>query len=131
MHSFVILLSLNPTSTSNKHMFCPHSPLPLPNKILGSHNTDSNYEFAKYKLLRNHLCKSVHCNAQNRNTHCQCFFFSTRSIFYCYVNLLPANYATASETELPYLSIGEHGDNLNPVFKDILYAAFYKRKEMY
>jgi hypothetical protein len=47
------------------------------------------------------------------------------------VNLLPANYATASETELPYLSIGEHGDNLNPVFKDILYAAFYKRKEMY
>lgn len=33
--------------------------------------------------------------------------------------------------ELLYLSIEEHGDNLNPVFKDILYAAFYKRKEMY
>lgn len=53
------------------------------------------------------------------------------AFFYHYVNLLPANSATASETELPYLSIEERGDNLNPVFKDILYAAFYKRKEMY
>lgn len=60
------------------------------------------------------------------------FFFSTsRILFYHYVNLFPVNYVTASETELPYLSIEEHGANLNPVFKDILYEAFYKRKGMY
>lgn len=53
------------------------------------------------------------------------------AFFYRYVNLLPANHATASKTELPYLSNEEHGDNLNPVFKDVLYAAFHKRKKMY
>lgn len=54
------------------------------------------------------------------------------AFFFCYyVNLLPANYATASETELLYSSREEHGDNLNSVFKDILYAALYKRKETY
>lgn len=58
-------------------------------------------------------------------------FSRNRTFLYHYVNLLPTNYATASETELPYLSIEEHGDNLHPVFQDILYAAFYKREEMY
>lgn len=59
--------------------------------------------------------------------------FSRSSTFFFthYVNLLPTNYATAWETELPYLSIEEHGDNLHPVFKDILYAAFFQGEEMY
>lgn len=59
------------------------------------------------------------------------FSLQVAFFFYHYVNLLLTNYATAPETELLYLSIEEHGDNLNPVFKDILYAAFYKRKGMY
>ena len=59
------------------------------------------------------------------------FSLQVAFFFYHYVNLLLANYATAPENELLYLSIEEHVDNLNPVFKDILYAAFYKRKGMY
>lgn len=59
-------------------------------------------------------------------------FFSLQVAFVLLLcEFIVSNSATASETELLYLSIEEHGDNLNPVFKDILYAAFYKRKEMY
>lgn len=130
--AFICHQSFIKCQSRSKWICVLHPHLPAKNNLtLGGSAAlqDRKHEFTKCKVLRNHLFKSAHYSALHWNTQCQCFFSTSSIFFYHYVNLLPANYATASESELLYLSIEEHGENLNPVFRDILYAASYKRRE--
>lgn len=130
MNSFVITLSLNASHAQMNIWFASPTPQTISLLMDQLHCRTRNMSLRSIRYWET-ISLNQHTSVQPWNTQCQCFFSTSSFFFYHYVNLLLTNYATAPETELLYLSIEEHGDNLNPVFKDILYAAFYKRKGMY
>lgn len=108
MHSLVIPLSLNTTHTSNGCM-C-FVPLPSPRKNPSPLEDQAHSRTGNMSLLSIRYSATIsvnqHTAVHRTEIHTTHVFFSTSLIlFYHYVNLFPVNYVTASETELPYLSI--------------------------